>query len=157
MASLYDITGEKFFTPLASKNRKIYIDTILFLHKVINELFETQENDKTKIVDILTERLNDSVSIKLYNDESNDELENEMDNRFKAQLLISKLEEYDWLVEESLGNGKKTLDFNSHAYSFISLIEEMINNRKPQYTSYIRALKNEIYKFDYSSRRKQTS
>ncbi len=151
MASLYDITGEKFFTPLASKNRKIYIDTILFLHKVINELFETQENDKTKIVDILTERLNDSVSIKLYNDESNDELETEMDNRFKAQLLISKLEEYDWLVEESLGNGKKTLDFNSHAYSFISLIEEMINNRKPQYTSYIRALKNEIYKFDYTT------
>ena len=68
MASLYDITGEKFFTPLASKNRKVYIDTILFLKKVINELFETQENDKSKIVDILTEHLDDSVSIKLYND-----------------------------------------------------------------------------------------
>lgn len=151
MASLYDITGEKFFTPLASKNRKVYIDTILFLKKVINELFETQENDKSKIVDILTEHLDDSVSIKLYNDDSNDEIENEMDNRFKAQLLISKLEEYDWLIEEPLGNGKKTLDFNSHAYSFIALIEELINNSKPQYTSYIRIIKNEIYKFDYST------
>ncbi len=151
MASLYDICGEKFFTPLASKNRKVYIDTILFLKKVINELFETDENDKTKIVDILTNHLDDQVSIKLYNDDSNDEIDGEMDNRFKAQLLILKLEEYDWLVEEALGNGKKTLDFNKHAYSFIALIEELINNSRPQYTSYIRVIKNEIYKFDYST------
>ncbi len=151
MTSLYDICGEKFFTPLASKNRKIYIDTILYLKQVINELFETEENDKSKIVDILANHLDEKVSIKLYNDDSNDEIETEMDNKFKAQLLISKLEEYDWLIEEALGNGKKTLDFNSHAYSFIALIEELINNSRPQYTSYIRIIKNEIYKFDYST------
>lgn len=150
MASLYDITGEKFFTPLSSRNKKVYIDTILFLKKVINELFETQENDKTKIVDILTEYLNNQTSIQLYNDDSNDAIEDEMDNRFKAQLLINKLEEYDWLVEEALGNGKKTLDFNKHAYSFIFLIEEIINNSKPQYTSYIRVIKTELEQFKYN-------
>ena len=150
MASLYDITGEKFFTPLSSRNKKVYIDTILFLKKVINELFETQENDKTKIVDILTDYLNNQASIQLYNDDSNDEIEDEMDNRFKAQLLINKLEEYDWLVEEALGNGKKTLDFNKHAYSFIFLIEEIINNSKPQYTSYIRIIKTELEQFKYN-------
>lgn len=150
MATLYDITGEKFFTPLSSRNKKVYIDTILFLKKVINELFETQENDKTKIVDILTEYLNNQTSIQLYNDDSNDAIEDEMDNRFKAQLLINKLEEYDWLVEEALGNGKKTLDFNKHAYSFIFLIEEIINNSKPQYTSYIRIIKNELEQFKYN-------
>lgn len=150
MASLYDITGEKFFTPLSSRNKKVYIDTILFLKKVINELFETQENDKTKIVDILTDYLNNQASIQLYNDDSNDAIEDEMDNRFKAQLLINKLEEYDWLVEEALGNGKKTLDFNKHAYSFIFLIEEIINNSKPQYTSYIRIIKTELEQFKYN-------
>lgn len=150
MASLYDITGEKFFTPLSSRNKKVYIDTILFLKKVINELFETQENDKTKIVDILTEYLNNQTSIQLYNDDSNDAIEDEMDNRFKAQLLINKLEEYDWLVEEALGDGKKTLDFNKHAYSFIFLIEEIINNSKPQYTSYIRIIKTELEQFKYN-------
>ena len=150
MASLYDITGEKFFTPLSSRNKKVYIDTILFLKRVINELFETQENDKTKIVDILTEYLNNQTSIQLYNDDSNDAIEDEMDNRFKAQLLINKLEEYDWLVEEALGNGKKTLDFNKHAYSFIFLIEEIINNSKPQYTSYIRIIKTELEQFKYN-------
>lgn len=150
MASLYDITGEKFFTPLSSRNKKVYIDTILFLKKVINELFETQENDKTKIVDILTEYLNNQTSIQLYNDDSNDAIEDEMDNRFKAQLLINKLEEYDWLVEEALGNGKKTLDFSKHAYSFIFLIEEIINNSKPQYTSYIRVIKTELEQFKYN-------
>lgn len=150
MASLYDITGEKFFTPLSSRNKKVYIDTILFLKKVINELFETQENDKTKIVDILTEYLNNQTSIQLYNDDSNDAIEDEMDNRFKAQLLINKLEEYDWLVEEALGNGKKTLDFNKYAYSFIFLIEEIINNSKPQYTSYIRIIKTELEQFKYN-------
>ncbi len=150
MASLYDITGEKFFTPLASKNRKIYIDTILFLHKVINELFETQENDKARIVDALTEHLNDMVSIQIYSDDTGEEIDNDDDNNVKAALLINKLEDYGWLSEESIGNGKRALDFNSHSYSFIALIEELMENRKPQYTSYIRTINNIIYKFDYT-------
>lgn len=148
MASLYDTTGEKFFTPPASKNRKIYINTILFLKKVINELFETQENDKTKIVDILTDYLNNWANIKLYNYESNDEIDTEMDNRLKARLIINKLEEYEWLDEEALGNGKKTLDFIS--MTMILLIEEIINNCKPQYISYIIVIKTELEQFKYN-------
>jgi hypothetical protein len=131
MASLYDITGEKFVTPLASKNRKIYIDAILFLHKVINELFETQDNDKARIVDILKEHLNDMVSIQIYSDDTGEEIDNDDDNNVKTALLINKLEDYGWLSEESIGNGKKALDFNSHSYSFIALIEELMENRKP--------------------------
>jgi hypothetical protein len=151
MASLYDITGEKFFTPLASNNRKIYIDTILFLHNVINELFETQDNDKARIVDILTEHLNDMVSIQIYSDDIGEEIDNDDDNNVKSALLINKVEDYGWLSEESIGNGKKAFDFNSHSYSFIALIEELMENRKPQYTSYIKTINNIIYKFDYTT------
>ena len=151
MASIYDITGEKFFVPLASKNRKAYIDTILFLHKLINELFEAKENEKNKIVEALTSHLNDSVDLKIHKDDSTDDLEEGLDNKSKAQLLINKLEDYGWLLEEAVGNNKKTLDFNDYCYNFIALIEELIANRKPQYTSYIKTINNVIYKFDYST------
>lgn len=150
MSSIYDITGERYFIPLASKNRKIYLDTILYLNKLLNELFESQENDKSKIIEALAYHLDDLVSIKMFSDDSDEEIEFNFDNIAKASYLINKLEDYGWLEEESIGNGRKALDFNSHSYSFISLIEELIENRKPQYTGYIRTINNVIYKFDYT-------
>ena len=150
MASIYDITGDNFFVPLASKNRKIYMDSILFLHGLINELFEASENDKNKIVEALTDHLNDLVSIKIYQENSDDEIEDTYDNSSKARFIINTLENYGWLVEEAIGDGKRAMDFSSHSYSFISLIEELINNRKPSYTGYVRILKDVVFKFDYS-------
>ena len=57
MASIYEIVGDNFFTPLASKNRRLYVDSILYLHKLINELFEAGENDKNRIIDALAENV----------------------------------------------------------------------------------------------------
>ncbi len=150
MASIYDITGDKFFTPLASKNRKIYLDTILFLHKTINELFESNDNDKSRIINLLTEHLNNMVSINLYNDETNLELEEELDNYSKAMLLVNKLEDYGWLSEEAIGNGTRILDFNDYSYDFIELINKISENNKTRYTSYVKTIKNAINNFDYS-------
>ena len=142
MASIYDITGDNFFTPLASKNRKIYMESILYLHGLINELFEAGENDKNKIIDALTYHLNDLVSIKLYQENSDEEIENATDNASKARFIINTLENYGWLIEETIGNGKRAMDFTSHSYNFIALIEELIKNRKPSYTGYVRVLKD---------------
>ncbi len=150
MASIYDITGDNFFTPLASKNRKIYMESILYLHGLINELFEAGENDKNKIIDALTYHLNDLVSIKLYQENSDEEIENATDNASKARFIINTLENYGWLIEETIGNGKRAMDFTSHSYNFIALIEELIKNRKPSYTGYVRVLKDVVFKFDYS-------
>lgn len=109
MATIYDITGDRFFTPLASKNKKIYMDTILYLHDLINELFEAGENDKNKVINALSEHLNDLVSIRIYEDDSDEEIDSSMDNYSKATHIVNKLEEYGWLVEESIGDGKKLL------------------------------------------------
>lgn len=148
MASIYEITGEKFFTPLASKNRKVYIDAILFLKRIINELFENQENDKAKVVDALTNHLNDLANVRFFNDETGDEVEEFIDNSAKAALIINNLKDYGWLSEESIGNSKIALDFNSYSYDFIALIEELMANKKPQYTSYVRQINNALDRFN---------
>ncbi len=88
MSTIYDITGEKFFAPLASRNRHIYMNVILYLHKVINELFEGNENNKVKIVEMLAEYLEDLAYIKIYSEDSNEEIESK-DSIFKAQFLIN--------------------------------------------------------------------
>ena len=149
MSTIYDITGEKFFAPLASRNRHIYMNVILYLHKVINELFEGNENNKVKIVEMLAEYLEDLAYIKIYSEDSNEEIESK-DSIFKAQFLINRLEDCGWIVEESIGNGIVALDFNDYSYSFIKVINELIDNYKPQYTSYIRAIKTTIKSFNYN-------
>lgn len=150
VTSIFDITSERFFMPLACKNRKIYMDAILFLNEVINGLFEAQDNDKTKIIDKLTNHLDDLVEVKLYKDDSGDEYEDKLDNRSKAALIINKLIDYGWLSEEMIGNNK-TLDFNDYSYDFIDLIEKIVANNKPPYTSYVKQIKNVINQFDYST------
>ena len=149
MSTIYDITGEKFFAPLASKNRHIYINVILYLHRIINELFEGNENNKVKIVEMLAEYLDDLAYLKIYSEDSENEIENK-DSLSKAYFLINRLEECGWIVEESIGNGIVALDFNDFSYSFIKVINELIDNYKPQYTSYIRAIKNTITSFNYT-------
>ena len=151
MASIYEIVGDNFFTPLASKNRRLYVDSILYLHKLINELFEAGENDKNRIIDALAERLDDMVSIKIYQETSDEEIENTSDNVGKARHIINVLENYGWLVQESIGDGKKAMDFSSFSYNFIALIEELINNRKPVYSGYVKVLKLYVFKFDYKN------
>lgn len=151
MASIYEIVGDNFFTPLASKNRRLYVDSILYLHKLINELFEAGENDKNRIIDALAERLDDMVSIKIYQETSDEEIENTSDNVGKARHIINVLENYGWLVQESIGDGKKAMDFSSFSYNFIALIEELINNRKPVYSGYVKVLKLYVFKFDYTN------
>lgn len=151
MASIFDITGDNFFTPLSSKNKKIYFDSIFFLHGLINELFESEENEKNKVVDALTRHLNDMVEIPLYDDRSNEEIiDNTNDNLLKARFIINSLENYGWLVEESVGDGKIAIDFSIHSYSFISLMENLIANRKPSYTGFVRVIKDIAYNFNYT-------
>lgn len=150
MASIFDITGDNFFTPLSSKNRKIYFDSIIFLHGLINELFEAEENEKNKVVEALTNHLNDMVSIPLYDDKSEEELSDNKDNTSKARFIINSLENYGWLVEEAVGDGKMAMDFSSHSYDFISLIENLMANRKPSYTGFIRVIKDVAYNFNYT-------
>ena len=150
MTSIFDITGDNFFTPLASKNKKIYIDTILYLHSLINELFEASSNEKNKIIDSLASHLDDLAYIELYDDSTNIEIEDNIDNYNKAKIIINSLVNYGWLVEEAIGDGKRAMDFSSVSYSFIALIEELMNNKKPSYTGSVRILKNYTETFDYT-------
>lgn len=149
MQSIYDITGDNFFSPLASKNKKIYLDSILYLHSLINELFEAGENEKNKIIEALTAHLDDLVFITLYQENSDEEVDI-IDNASKARFIINTLENCGWLVEEAVGDGKRAMDFSSPSYNFISLIEELIHDRKPSYTGYVRILKDVVFAFDYS-------
>lgn len=150
MNSIFDIVGERFFVPLASKNRKLYMDTILFLHSLINDLFQSKENDKSRIVQSLADHLDDKVSIHILSEDSDEEIDKGMDSITKASYLINKLEDYGWLLEEAIGDGKRAIDFNNYSYNFIALIEELTLNRKPQYTSYVKNINNAIDSFDYS-------
>lgn len=149
MSSFFDITSKRFFIPLASLNKELYLDTIFFLNKLIADLDDGNENDKPLIIKKLSEHLDDLVNIDIYNDETNEQEINIVDNQIKAALLINKLRDYNWIFEEGIGD-KVTLNFYDYSYSFIKLITELSSNTKRQYTGYIRQISNAIHKFDYS-------
>ena len=66
--NVFDIVGESYFTVLSSKNRKVYLDSILYLNSLINDLFEANENDKEKIVELLADHLSEKYSVKIINE-----------------------------------------------------------------------------------------
>ena len=149
MVNLYDVIGEKFFSPLSSKNRRVYLEIILFLNKLIESLDETSENDKEKIIDLLSEHLSDMHNVKLYDDENGQYYE--VDNRMKALIILNRLKEFQWVFEEGLGDGKIAINFYDYSYSFIRIIEEVMLNKKRQYTGYIRIINQAISFFNYST------
>lgn len=149
VVNLYDVVGEKFFSPLSSKNRKVYLEVILFLNKLIQSLDEAGENDKNKIIDCLSEHLSDMHNVKFYDDE-NDEYY-EVDNHVKALIILNRLKEFQWIFEEGLGNGNIAINFYDYSYSFIRIIEEVMLNKKRQYTGYIRIISQAISFFNYST------
>lgn len=151
MATIFDIVGENYFSVLASKNRRIYLDSILFLNVLINELFEDGSNDKEIIILKLADYLNDRAFNKLIEENSDDELENTNDSILKAKYIINVLLGYGWLIEESIGNGKKALDFTDNSYSFIELIKEISESKKSSYTSYVKIIKDTLFNFNYNN------
>ena len=151
MKSIYDIIGDNFFAPLASKNRRIYLDSILYLHTLINSLFEDEQNEKDIIVAKLAEKLDDMVTIKIYDELTDEEVNNTSDNTNKARFIINTLLNCNWLIEESIGSGKRTVDLSSFAYSFIDVILEIAQTRQISYTGYIRNISDILSRFKYSS------
>lgn len=150
MATIFDIVGESYFSVLSSKNRRIYLDSILFLNDLINELFEDGSNDKEIITIKLADYLNDKAFNKLVEENSDEELENTNDSILKAKYIINVLLSYGWLIEESVSNGKKALDFTDNSYSFIELIKEISESKKSSYTSYVKIIKDTLLNFNYN-------
>lgn len=145
--NVFDIVGESYFTVLSSKNRKVYLDSILYLNSLINDLFEANENDKEKIVELLADHLSEKYSVKIIDEYTDDEVENIFNNTDRARYILNVLINYGWLIEESVSNGRKALDFTDYSYRFIDLIKEIGTNNKPSYTSHIKIIKNELDNF----------
>ena len=85
---LYNKTGERLFSPLTSKNKRIYVKALLLLF----ESFKTEWRiNKETLASILSNDL--STEFEYY------QFEEEEDNTYSgfSRLIIRKLEETKWI------------------------------------------------------------
>lgn len=138
MDNIFDIVGDKFFLPLVSKNKKIYINIIVYLYELISELDESEENDDEKIKESLSRHLEDNVF--------NIDYEEDMgEGESKSSYFIKNLKRYGWIFAENQINNSTSLNFPDYTYSFIKFMQELIQNTKRQPSGYIKQIRSAIF------------
>jgi len=141
MKLFFDIVEDMFFYPLTNKNRRLYEEVIFKLFSWIEELDETNENDRL----IITTRLEDYLSKRLQN-ELYDEDGNLVsgDNLQKAQYMIRYLINCRWIFEEPKGDSRYSLNFYDHSYQVIAMMKNVRSESPKTYNNELRNILNTL-------------
>lgn len=96
---IYNVIPDKFFSPLASPNKKVYADCIFLIYKLMNsQLAFGIERDL--IIDCLMDYFNEHQE-ELVDE---DDIKNIKSSRDKAGLILRKLYEYGWVDQDQTKN-----------------------------------------------------
>lgn len=141
--SLFTIIPHNFFSILASKNKDIYAEALLLLHRSIedNELLIK----KSEFIRNLKDRLNElalTVDISAEEEGEEDELVNHAD---KSSFIVRRLEECGWIdVEINPENFEEYIALPSYSINFLALINSLVKESTAEYVSLVHATYSEL-------------
>ncbi len=141
--SLFTIIPNNFFSILASKNKEIYAEALLLLHRSIedNDLF-IKKNEFTRN---LKDRLNElalTVDISAEEEGEDEEIINHSD---KASFIVRRLEECGWIdVEVNPENFEEYIALPSYSINMLALISSLVKESTAEYVSLVHATYSEL-------------
>lgn len=114
---LYDVIPENLFSPLASKNKSLYVKGLF----VFLDAFKQQlKIPKDELISMMAAKLENEL---LYADFSEEELlENEQTLSGKAHFLVRKLRQTGWILLETGTDFKEYVSVPSYSYQIIQLL-----------------------------------
>lgn len=117
---LYDVIPENLFSPLASKNKSLYVKGLF----VLLDAFKQQlKIPKDELISMMAAKLENEL---LYADFSEEELlENEQTLSGKAHFLVRKLRQTGWILLETGTDFKEYVSVPSYSYQIIQLLHGM--------------------------------
>lgn len=129
---IYNVIPDKFFSPLASPNKKVYADCIFLIYKLMNsQLAFGIERDL--IIDCLMDYFNEHQE-ELVDE---DDIKNIKSSRDKAGLILRKLYEYGWVDQDQTKNYEQIISLQDYAIEIIKTLDNLVNNKKLEYEGYI--------------------
>lgn len=127
---LFEILGNNFFKPLTSKYRDIFIDCL-------NIIYETYNNELSYGVDkkYIVEKLSSYFENKHYSEIILDEDSESIATtpKEKANAIIRKLKECNWIELEQSSDYKILITLLSHSVTIIQSLNSITKNKEMEY------------------------
>ena len=125
--NIFEIVPDKFFTPLASPNKIIYM-------RIISLVYELVQNGLSYGIEreILVDEIEDYLNSTNYNI-MNDEEEQINNNREKASFLIRKLIDCGWIYPEATNDYKQIINIQDYAIVILESFLKIVNKESLEY------------------------
>ncbi len=121
---LYNVMPKQFFNVLASKNQSVYVACILELYKAY-EQGSILGMDKTLAKQVLV----DYLDLNPLDEELEDtEFEQEITNRDRANQVLRRLEECEWIDVDVNNDYEEIVNFRDYAITIIHALREISND-----------------------------
>ncbi len=140
MESPFKFIPEKFFSPLASRNREHYAKALLLFY---DSFLESPGGvDREGFIDMLESYCEKLPGIDLddENETSDDSFEAYSGARGKALLLLRKIRDAGWVSEETLSDFSRIINLSSYAKPFFEALHIVASGGGTEYESHIVAV-----------------
>ncbi len=124
----FDMVPDNFFSLLSSKNKRVYLSSILQVFKVY-ETGTILGIDKKIVVDDLTYFLETNKNFLFDAEDENDEESNPKSKRDLANYILRRMEECGWIYVDVTNDYIEILNFSDDAI----IICEALINAYPQF------------------------
>ena len=136
---LFDILPDRFFSILASKNKKTYAKALFVLHEAFQEELEIRRED-------LIARLTDSMETDIMDADFSEDIttdeqgEDISDLSGRAHFLLRKLRDCGWIeTEYARGSFEELITLPDYAIQVIEVLFDLTQERRNDYNSYVYA------------------
>ena len=121
--NIFDIVPKQFFSVLSSKNQRVYVSCIL-------ELFKVYEQGSILGIDksIARQAIIDYLDINPLDEELEEESEEEetlITNRDRANQILRRLEECEWIDIDVNNDYEEILNFRDYSITVIEALKEI--------------------------------
>lgn len=137
--NIFEIVPDKFFTPLASPNKAIYMRIISLVYILVQNGL-SYGIEREILVDEIEDYL-DSAECNIISDEE----EQIINNREKASFLIRKLIDCGWIYPEATNDYKQIINIQDYAIVILESFLKIVNKESLEYQGNIISIYAMLY------------
>jgi hypothetical protein len=133
--SIFDIVPERFFSALASPNRKLYVDALCIVDEKLESRLKVSKDELCESI-----ALSLANEIIFYQPEEGEEenIKEDINIRGKAGRIINVLKSFGWVdIEYDTVNYDEYITMPSYSQRFIRLIKEITEGNKEKSFTYV--------------------
>jgi hypothetical protein len=130
--NLFETIPEKFFSLLASKNRELYFDALMLLHRMFQHELNIETSDFIAALIALLEN-------RTYEIEDDDEIiEGGLTINVKARLILSRFVTTGWVDRENMdGSFVEVITPRTYAIRIMQLLHDLCSDQASEYNSLV--------------------